>query len=120
VVRHAEAASADKFKTKFAELMEKEEGYFPQLVFNVDEIGLLWKKIPRRTYITKDEIALPGHNPMLDRLTLLLGYKASGDFKLNPMPVYHYDNPRVFKKQKVIRGEFGVFWKSNRKAWFTR
>jgi hypothetical protein len=49
-------------------------------VFSVDETGLFWKKMLRRMYITKDEIALPGHKPMKDRLTLLLGSNASGDF----------------------------------------
>ncbi|GFX71854.1 HTH CENPB-type domain-containing protein [Trichonephila clavipes] len=31
-----------------------------------------------RTYITKDEKSVPGHKPMKDRLTLLLGADASG------------------------------------------
>jgi hypothetical protein len=65
--------------------------------------------MPRRTYITKNKIAFPGHKPMKDRLTLLLGSNASGDFKLKPMLVYHSDNPRDFKQQKIIRGEWGSF-----------
>jgi len=28
------------------------------------------KKMPRRTYITEEEKALPGHKPMKDRMTL--------------------------------------------------
>jgi hypothetical protein len=86
----------------------------PQQVFNVDETGLFWKMMPRRTYITKNENALPGHKIQNDRLTLLLGANASGDFKFKPMLVYHSENPRV------IRGELGVNWKSNHKAWVTR
>ncbi|XP_042229138.1 tigger transposable element-derived protein 1-like isoform X1 [Homarus americanus] len=124
VVRHGKAASAgkegaEKFVAEFKKLMDKEE-YLPQQVFNVDETGLFWKKMPKRTFISKDEAALPGHKPMKDRLALLLGANASGDFRLKPMLVYHSENPRVFKQQKVVRRQLGVYWKSNCKAWVTR
>ncbi|XP_042242197.1 tigger transposable element-derived protein 1-like [Homarus americanus] len=122
VVRHGEAASVDKGPEKFVVEFKKlvdEKGYLPQQVFNVDETGLFWKKMPRRTFITRDEASLPGHTPMKDRLTLLLGANVSGDFRLKPMLVYHSENPRVFRQQKVLRGKLGVYWKSNRKAWVT-
>ena len=75
VVRHGEAASADvkaaeDYIKTFAELIEA-EGYIPQQVFNCDETGLFWKKIPRRTCITAEK-KMPGHKPMKDRLTLAL------------------------------------------------
>ncbi|GFW01951.1 tigger transposable element-derived protein 1-like protein [Trichonephila clavipes] len=44
--------------------------------------------MPNRTYITKDEKSVPGHKPMKDRLTLLLGANASGDMKLKPLLDY--------------------------------
>jgi hypothetical protein len=40
-----------------------------------------------KTFSTKDEKGLPGHNPSQDRLTLLLGGKGAGDFKLKLMLV---------------------------------
>jgi len=50
VVRHGEAASSDKAGTeKFIQDFSKiiEEGsYVPQQVFNADETGLFWKKMP--------------------------------------------------------------------------
>lgn len=124
VIRHGEAASADtqaaeKYLAKFNEIIEKED-FCPQQVFNADETGLFWKKMPKRTYITMEEASLPGHKPMKDRLTLLLGANASGDFKLRPMVVYHSENPRVFKKNKVEKQNLGVFWRCNKKAWVTR
>ncbi|GFY25064.1 hypothetical protein TNCV_2692551 [Trichonephila clavipes] len=41
------------------------------------------KRMPNRTYITKDEKSVLGHKPMKYRLTLLLGANASGDLNLS-------------------------------------
>jgi hypothetical protein len=105
VVRHGEAASsnkdaAEKFVKKFKGFVDG-EGFIPEQLFNCDETGLFWKKIPKRTYITREEKALPGHKPMKDRLTLHLCGNASGDFKVKPLLVYHSENPRVFRKSNV-------------------
>jgi hypothetical protein len=102
VVRHGEGASADKdatngFVTEFREFVEA-EGFVPQEVFNCDETGRFWKKMPNRTYITQEEKALPGHKPMKDRLTLLFYGNASGDCKVKPLLIYHSENPRAFRK----------------------
>ncbi|KAL4009339.1 hypothetical protein ACER0C_003191 [Sarotherodon galilaeus] len=121
VVRHGEAASSDhkaaeEFVKKFEELINQ-EGYIPQQVFNCDETGLFWKKMPRRTYITMEEIKMPGHKPMKDRLTLALCANASGDCKVKPLLVYHSENPRAFKKHKILKERLEVMWRSNPKAW---
>ncbi|XP_019210812.1 tigger transposable element-derived protein 1-like [Oreochromis niloticus] len=124
VVRHGEAASsnhkaAEEFVKKFEELINQ-EGYIPQQVFNCDETGLFWKKMPRRTYITMEEIKMPGHKTMKDRLTLALCANASGDCKVKPLLVYHSENPRAFKKHKILKDRLEVMWRSNPKAWVPR
>lgn len=124
VLRHGEAASSDhkaaeKYVEDFGKFVDL-EGYAPDQVFNCDETGLFWKKMPKRTYITKEEKLLPGHKPMKDRLTLLLCANASGDFKIKPLLVYHSENPRVFKSNKVIKNRLPVMWRSNSRAWVTR
>ena len=96
------------------------EGFIPQQIFNCDETGLFWKKMPRRTYITQEEKGLPGHKPMKDRFTLLLCANASGDCKIKPLLVYHSENPRVFKRNNVHKAKLPVMWRSNTKAWVTR
>ncbi|GIY07058.1 hypothetical protein CDAR_282281 [Caerostris darwini] len=83
VVRHGEAASSDMkaaedYIKTFSDLI-KAQGYISQQVFNCDETGLFWKKMPNRTYITTEEKMMPGHKPMKDRLTLALCANASGD-----------------------------------------
>ena len=124
VVRHGEAASsdkaaADKYKVEFKQCVNAEQ-YVPQQVFNMDETGLFWKKMPRRTYITREEKSMSGHKPMKDRLTLLLCGNASGDFKVKPLLIYHSENPRAFKANNVIKGRLPIIWRSNKKAWLTR
>ncbi|XP_064087280.1 tigger transposable element-derived protein 1-like [Macrobrachium nipponense] len=123
VVRHGEAASADvkgaeRYIVEFAELIE-EEGYIPQQVFDCDETGLFWKKMPRRTYITEEETKMPGHKPMKDRLTLALCANASGDCKVKPLLVYHSENPRAFKSHKILKEKLHVMWRANARAWVT-
>ena len=59
-----EAASADEEGAKkFIETLDEvivEEGYLPEQIFNVDETGLFWKRMPERSNIHKEE------NPCLD------------------------------------------------------
>ncbi|XP_066977870.1 tigger transposable element-derived protein 1-like [Macrobrachium rosenbergii] len=123
VVRNGEAASSDekdveKFVKEFHQFVD-ENGFMPNQMFNCDETGLFWKRMPKRTYITKEEKKLPGHKPMKDRLTLLLCANASGDLKIKPLLVYHSETPRIFKKHKVIKSKLNVMWKSNAKAFVT-
>ncbi|XP_066959213.1 tigger transposable element-derived protein 1-like [Macrobrachium rosenbergii] len=87
-----EAASADKeaaqeFPSCLAGII-KDGGYTADQVFNVDKTGLFWKRVPSRTYISKEEETAPGHKVSKERLTLLLGSNASGDFKLKLLLVY--------------------------------
>lgn len=44
-------------------------------------------------YITAEENAMPGHKLMKDCLTLLFYANASSDFKVEPLLVYHSENP---------------------------
>ena len=124
VVRHGEAASSDSmaaegFVKTFAELI-KAHGYIPQQVFNCNETGLFWKKMPSKTYIMAEEKKMPGHKPMKDRLTLALCANASGNCKVKPLLVYYSENPRVLKTHKVIKEKLLVMWRANPKAWVTR
>ncbi|UYV61277.1 hypothetical protein LAZ67_1004216 [Cordylochernes scorpioides] len=102
IVRHGEAASSDMkavedYIKTFSDLI-KAQGYISQQVFNCDETGLFWKKMPNRTYITAEEKMMPGHKPMKDRLTLALCANASGDCKIKPLLVYHLRGGGYFYK----------------------
>ena len=86
-------------------------------MFNCDKTGLFWKRMPCRTYITKDT-TMPGHKPMKDRLTLLFCANALGDCKVKPLLLYHSENIRAFKN--IRKNCLGVLSRSSHKAWVTR
>ncbi|GFT42071.1 tigger transposable element-derived protein 1 [Nephila pilipes] len=90
--------AADDYIKTFSDLIKAQE-YISQQVFNCDETGLFWKKMPNRTYITAEEKMMPGHKPMKDRLILALCANACGDCKIKPLLVYHSENPRAFMSQ---------------------
>jgi hypothetical protein len=83
-----EAKSTDKraarsYPEHFTRLLE-EGKYPPDLISNVDEAGLYWKKMLSRTFISRGEKHAPGYN-----LTLLLG---AGNVKLKSLLVYHSES----------------------------
>ncbi|GFX44932.1 tigger transposable element-derived protein 1 [Trichonephila clavipes] len=69
-----ESATADEGAAKiFQEELTKiiEDGdYSADQVFNADETGLYWKKMPNRTYIAKEEKTASGHKAKNESLTV--------------------------------------------------
>lgn len=87
-------------------------------IFNWDETGLFWKRIPNRTWIAKGEKRAPGFKVAKDRFTLLFCANASENFKCKPMLVYRSENPRALKGKN--KDHLPVYWKSNKTAWVTQ
>ena len=54
--------------------------------------ALNWKKRSGRTFMAIEEKSVPAFKASKDRLTLL-GANATGDFKVKPMLMYHYESP---------------------------
>lgn len=122
IVQSGEAASADKeaaqsYLPVLKDIIE-EGGYTPQQVFNVDETGLYWKRMPKRTVISKEEKKAPGHKASKDRVSLLVGGNAEGDLKLKPVFIHTSKNPRALKGH--AKECLPVIYRSSKKAWINR
>ncbi|GFV05345.1 tigger transposable element-derived protein 1 [Trichonephila clavipes] len=93
-----ESATADEGAAKiFPEELAKiiDGDYSADQVFNADETGLYWKKLPNRTYITKN--CKWTYKESKDRVTLLLCRNASGDRMLKPLLINKSLRPRALK-----------------------
>ena len=113
------AKAAEDFVKEFRRLVESEV-YIAQQVFSCDETGLFWKKRPKKTYTTVEEMKMPGHKPVKDRLILLFCANVSGNLKIKPFLVYRSEPPQAFKGWKVHKSCLSVMRHSNTKAWVTR
>ncbi|CAM5156177.1 unnamed protein product [Eretmochelys imbricata] len=95
-----EAASASGEAAKaYPEQLKKiteEKGYLAEQVFNADETGLVWKKMPNRTYTSKSERQAPGFKAAKDRVTVLFSGNAAGHL-MKPGLLDRAANPRALK-----------------------
>ena len=111
----ADKEAADAFLPHLKDIIE-EKGYRPEQVFNCDETGLFWKKMPNRTYIHQSAKQAPGFKAWKDRLTLVLCANAAGHV-IKPGLIYRAKNPRALKNKN--KNCLPVFWQHNKKAWMT-
>lgn len=117
-----EKASADQeaaaiFPSQLKSLIN-DKGYVTDQIFNCDETGLNWKKMPARTFLTKNEKSAPGFKVSKDRFTLLFCANSSGSYRCKPMLIYKSETPRAFKNKR--KEHLPVFWRSNKSAWATK
>ncbi|XP_067131436.1 tigger transposable element-derived protein 1-like [Centruroides vittatus] len=112
----ADEDAAKKYPAELADIIQT-KGYLADQVFNADETGLSWKKMPNRTYISKNEKTAPGFKVSKDRITLLLCCNASGDFITKPMLIHRALNPRSMKQ--CNKNDLPAYWRANKKARMT-
>lgn len=108
--------AAQEFPIKFLQLI-KDGGYHPHQVFNADETGLVWKSIPKRSFVLDKNSTAAGHKQSKERVTLLMCSNASGDFVMKPLFLNKFLNPRCMKH--VNKSKLPVYWRANKKAWVT-
>jgi hypothetical protein len=92
------------------------ESYSPRDIFNCDETGLFWKRIPDRSLSTR---SLPGSKKEKARITALFCTHSDGSEKLKPWFIGTAKNPRAFTTTGININNLNIRWKSNSKAWMT-
>ncbi|XP_054746093.1 tigger transposable element-derived protein 1-like [Anastrepha obliqua] len=112
----ADELAAKKFPEKLRKIIE-DGGYTPDQVWNVDESGLFWKKMPSRTYVAKSQKTAGGLKVAKDRVPLLFCSNASGERMLKPLLVNRALRPRSMKS--VDFNKLPIHWTANKKAWMT-
>lgn len=115
-VASADENAAKSYPEKLLKIIE-DNGYTPDQIFNADETGLFWKKMPTRTYIAKSEKSAGGFKAAKDRVTFLFCSNASGDRILKPLIINRSLKPRALKGKDLK--QLPVHWMANKKAWMT-
>ncbi|XP_064410189.1 tigger transposable element-derived protein 1-like [Latimeria chalumnae] len=78
-------------------------------------MGLFWKRMPSRTYISREEKTAPGFKAAKDSLTLLFGSNTASDMKMKPLLVYHSKNPRALKGYS--KDHLPIIWRHSKNGW---
>lgn len=112
----SDSTAAEAFPEKLKTIIH-DGGYCSKQIFNVDETGLFWKRLPTKTYISKMEKHAQGFKAGKERLTLLLGGNAAGDYKFKPFLIYASENPRALKG--ILKRNLPVHYRWNKKSWMT-
>lgn len=115
-IASADEPAAKEFPAKLAKIIE-DGNYTPDQVWNADETGLFWKRMPSRTYVAKTQKTASGFKVAKDRVTFLFCSNASGNRMLKPLLVNRALKPRSMKG--VNMDSLPVHWAANKKAWVT-
>jgi DDE superfamily endonuclease/Tc5 transposase DNA-binding domain/Fission yeast centromere protein N-terminal domain len=115
-VRHGEASSAavndPEMIAKMTKLRKLCAQYHPRDIFNMDETGLYWKRVPDRSLATE---SIKGVKKAKDRITIALTANADGSEKLEPWVIGKSKNPRCLAR--VNRRLLGIEYRYNNTKW---
>ena len=117
-----EAASADvetaaSYPEDLANHDNHKGGYTKQQVFSVEETALCWKKMPSQGFLVRGEKSMHDFKTLKYGLTVSSGANAAGDFKLKPMILYNFENPRA--RKNYAQHTLTELHRWDRKAWMT-
>ncbi|KAG7155742.1 Tigger transposable element-derived protein 1-like 68 [Homarus americanus] len=110
----ADRVAAREFPPFLREIMEEGQ-YTDDQVFNMDESGLFWKKLPSKTFIVKNASKCRGRKLQKERITVLFTTNASGTCKLKLSVIHTARKPHAYKSMDITK--LNVHWLTARKAW---
>ncbi|KAG7165927.1 Tigger transposable element-derived protein 1-like 22 [Homarus americanus] len=110
----ADRAAAREFPPFLREIMEEGQ-YSDDQVFNMDESGLFWKKLPSKSFVVKNASRIRGRKMQKERITVLFTTNASGTCKLKLSVIHTARKPHAYKSMDMTK--LNVHWLTARKAW---
>ncbi|KAG7176481.1 Tigger transposable element-derived protein 1-like 86 [Homarus americanus] len=103
----ADRAAAREFPPFLSEIMEEGQ-YTDDQVFNMDESGLFWKKLPSKTFVVKNASNIRGQKMQKERITVLFTTNASGTCKLKLSVIHTARKPHAYKSMDMTK--LNVHW----------
>uniref|UniRef100_A0A1B6JVI3 HTH CENPB-type domain-containing protein n=1 Tax=Homalodisca liturata TaxID=320908 RepID=A0A1B6JVI3_9HEMI len=110
----ANPTAATDFSARFLKIID-DENFCPEQIYNIDETGLSFKLLPRKTFATPQETSAPGFKTSKDRITVALCSNASGTHKLPLFVIGKAAKPRAFKN--INMDALPVYYRSQKSAW---
>ncbi|KAG7154044.1 Tigger transposable element-derived protein 1-like 30 [Homarus americanus] len=110
----ADRVAAREFPPFLREIMEEGQ-YTDDQVFNMDESGLFWKKLPSKTFVVKNASKCRGRKMQKERITVLFTTNASGTCKLKLSVMHTARMPHAYKS--MVMTKLNVHWLTAHKAW---
>ena len=120
-VLHGEAGDADESSVAlFRERLKKlnsDEGLSSPEIYNADETGIFWRSMPKNIQIRRDEENATGKKSSRERLSLPVGFNATGEHRSKLAAVGKSKKPRAFIGLNIGR-DLPIVYYHSKKAWF--
>lgn len=117
-----ESASADRdAASQFPAILKAvidEGNYHPDCIYNMDEAGLQYKKMPSSTFLAKQIKRARGRKADKARITVLFCCNLTGSHKMKPLVVHTAKHPRCYKHLSDMSAA-PVYWRSTKNGWIT-
>lgn len=87
----------------------EEGGYTRDQIYNMDEMALYYKAVPKSTYISKQQRQAPGCKTDKNKMAVKFTVNLSGSHKMWPVVVHTAAHPRCYRNLRNIT-DSGVYW----------
>ena len=113
----ADAVTAKEFPDILKGIIEEGE-YHPDAIYNTDEAGLQYKRMPKSTFLAKQVKHSRGHKADKSRFTVLFCVNATGTHKVKPLVVHTAKHSRCYQHLQDMKAA-PVYWRASRTLWLT-
>ena len=117
-IHHGEAGSVDQPTVAYEieQIQQLLSSYDAANIYNCDETGLYWKRIPDRSLATRQ---LPGQRREKARITAQFCCNATGTDRLPIWYIGRAATPRAFRAAGLNLHSLNWIWRHNGSAWMT-